>query len=232
MGTVLSLLSCVVTSRASAEDGTAGRGAEHGGDRDARGERADLPARLADDDTADGRVDGDLALVLGLGLSVAEHPRGAVDLRVRYVDTVGVFATYEESFGAAAADPVRVMASGLELRPLFLGRWATGSELGVRWADLIIDSLGLELGAFIEQPLGAPIASRPGMEAGVGIGVPLFGSASGPWLDVHAIARWSSSVLAGESVGGEDDRALVLSITLAYHRFFATHTVDVRDAAP
>ena len=119
----------------------------------ARRMRADLPDRLADHDTADGRMDGDVGVVVGLGATFSgQSVRSAAEVRVRYLETAGIFATYEDGFGAASSDPVRVLATGIELRPLFLGRWVTGTELGLTWSDLVIDSFGLEVGAFFEQP--------------------------------------------------------------------------------
>jgi len=198
----------------------------------ARRMRADLPARLANPDTADGRVDGDVGIVVGLGVTVAEEPRAAAELRLRYLDMVGLFVTYEDAFGAPAVDPSRVIATGLEVRPLFLGRLVTGNELGVQWADLVIDSFGLEVGGFFEQPAMGSFLSHPGFQAGIGLELPLFGQVNGPWLDVHGGARWSDGVVEGGPIAGPADRALFLSFTLAYHHIFATHLVDVHDRAP
>jgi hypothetical protein len=195
--------------------------------------RADLPARLADPDTAYGRIDGDLGLVLGAGATFAAGaPRPSAELRVRYVDTAGVYLTYEDSFGARSADPQRVFGTGLEVRPLFLGRWVTGNELGLRWPDLIIDSFGLEVGAFFQQPAGAAFGSRPGLSAGFGLELPLLGRASGPWIDIHAAGRWSDGVLGGGPVNGPSDRAFVVSVSLAYHQLIKAHLVDLNDRAP
>ena len=105
-------------------------------------------------DSTYGRIDGDIGLVLGVGLAVGpDAPRGAVDFRVRYLDTVGVFFDYEDgSMFGHGAEPVRVLAGGLELRPLFLGRWLTGHEIGNARLDLALDSLGFELGGVFAQP--------------------------------------------------------------------------------
>src|SRR5438445_8399900 len=75
-------------------------------------------------DTSHGRVDGDLSASLGLGAAFGPRgPRGAADMRVRYLWTAGVFATYEDGplFGSDA-EPRRAFAFGAELRPLFLAR--------------------------------------------------------------------------------------------------------------
>src|SRR5512135_3248289 len=68
-------------------------------------------------DTSYGRVDGDVSLVMGAGVTLAPRvPRPSIDLRLRYIETLGVFWNYEESFGISN-DPSRVMALGMELRP-------------------------------------------------------------------------------------------------------------------
>ncbi len=187
-------------------------------------------------DASYGRIDGDVSLVAGLGVTAGPRgPRAAADLRLRYIDTVGAFVTYEDgpAFGTGnGTDPRRVLATGLELRPLFLARWLVGKELGNPRLDLTIDSLGLELGAFFAQPTGAAFASRPGFQAGLGLELPIFTRASGPWLGLHGGARWSDAALAGDSLRGPSDRALFLSITLAWHQVFGAHVVDINDRAP
>ena len=224
-------------ARAAGADPANGKDAENAADtaRDvahsqSRTARADLPARLADDDTADGRVDGDLGLVFGLGVAVAGSPRGAAEVRLRYLETAGIFATYEDGFGGP--DPLRVFAAGLELRPLFLGRWVTGRELGIRWMDLVLDSFGMEIGTFFEQTAHAPMNTPPGLQAGLGLELPLIGTVNGPWIDIHAGARWSDVVLEGGAVRGPTDRAVFVTVTVAYHRVFGAHVVDVNDRAP
>jgi hypothetical protein len=194
--------------------------------------RADLPARLSGPDTADGRVAGDVGVVVGVGVTVAEEPRAAAELRLRYLDMAGLFLTYEDGIGSASVGPARVLATGIEVRPLFLGRWVTGNELGIRWSDLVIDSFGIELGGFFAQPPLGSFGSPPGLQAGLGFELPLLGAADGPWIDVHGGARWSDAVIAGGPVHGPADRALFLSLTLSWHHIFATHLVDAGDMAP
>ncbi len=214
--------------------------ARHAAADEGRLARADLPARLADPDTADGRIDGDLGLVVGVGTTLrGDAPRGVADLRLRYLDTAGAFVTYEDGFGANAPGPERLVAVGFELRPLFLARWVTGRELGVVWPDLVIDSLGLELGAFFEQPGQASFDARPGMQASVGLELPLLARATGPWIGVRLGGRWSGAFLSGGTevvaccsapLPGQSEG--FLSITLAWHQLFATHVVDLSDTAP
>src|ERR1019366_4742582 len=70
-----------------------------------------ISARAEDPgDTAYGRVDGDLSVVVGVGATLAPRaPRPSAELRLRYIDTIGVFCTYEDALGIDT-DPRRVFA--------------------------------------------------------------------------------------------------------------------------
>ena len=181
-----------------------------------------------------GRLAGDVTLVGGLGAVVAARGvRAEGEVRLRYLESAGVFASYEDAaLVGSAAEPVRVLTTGLELRPLFLGRWLTGRETQRARLDLVLDSFGLELGATFAQPAGASFASRAGVQAGLGLEVPLLPDATGPWIGLHAGARWSDDALATGVVRDADDRSAYLAITLAWHQVVAAHLVDVGDRAP
>jgi hypothetical protein len=182
-------------------------------------------------DSSNGRADGDLGVVLGVGATVAPRgPRGAVDARLRFLDTAGLFFTYEDgSIFGLSAQPERVLAVGVELRPLFLGRWLNDLEWGRPRLDLLLDSLGLELGASFSQPEGRPFDSEAGLQAGIGVEVPILSRASGPWIGLHGGIRWGPRALAGEGIVDPDDRSLFLCITLAYHQVFRAHAIDAGD---
>ncbi|HEY2518185.1 MAG TPA: hypothetical protein VGI39_45255 [Polyangiaceae bacterium] len=185
-------------------------------------------------DTTYGRIDGDLGVVAGVGVTVGPHdPRGEVDLRFRYLDTAGLFVSYEDGalFGNGA-EPLRVLAGGLEIRPLFLGRWLTGREFGSAPFDLLLDSLGVDLGMVFLQPAGGSFGDRPGLQLGLGVEFPILLRASGPWLGLHGGLRWSDAALAGATVVDSADRAAYLSITLSWHQIFGAHAVDLNDRAP
>src|SRR5580692_3816490 len=86
--------------------------------------RADEFSRPAYVDTTYGRVNGDLGVSVGVGATFSPSaPRGTLDLRLRYLDTVGIFGGYEDGLSATSSDPRRVLAMGFEIRPLFLARW-------------------------------------------------------------------------------------------------------------
>jgi hypothetical protein len=196
-----------------------------------------------------GRIEGDVTVVVGAGASIASGgPRAAAELRARYLETAGLFATYEDgALVGSSVDPRRVLAFGLELRPLFLYRWLKGHETRrARW-DLLLDSLGLELGmtwaggppetppeASMARPGGAPgngFGSHPGIDAGLGLELPLFSEATGLWLALHGGLRWSDDALASGPVH-PDDREAYLALTLAWHQVVSTHLVDFGDEAP
>jgi hypothetical protein len=182
-------------------------------------------------DSSYGRVDGDVSVIAGLGGVVA--PRGlraAGELRVRYLETAGLFATYDDAeVWGSASEPRRSIAMGIELRPLFLFRWLQGHELQRPWIDLTVDSLGLELGAVFAQPAGASFGSRRGLEVGFGIELPILPHASGPWIGVHGALRWSDDAIASWVVRGPDDRQAVLALTVAWHQTLGAHLVDAKD---
>jgi hypothetical protein len=181
-----------------------------------------------------GRIAGDACLVVGAGAVVA--PRGARaegDLRLRYLDTAGLFASYEDAlFESAGSEPHRVISGGLELRPVFLYRWLRGLETRRDYFDLAIDSLGLELGAVLAAPSEAPSDLRPGVQVGLGLEIPLRPAATGLWMAVHGGVRWDDRSLALGSVQDARDRAAYLTMTLSWHQVLSTHIVSVSDQLP
>jgi hypothetical protein len=189
------------------------------------------PAR-ADDavEPSYGRVEGDLSLVLGAGVVAAPRGgRGEVELRARYLDSAGLFVTYEEgpAFGSAA-EPGRVLAGGFELRPLFFYRWLQGQETQKAWADLVVDSIGIEMGATLSQPSGQGLTEW-GLQVGLGVEVPILPRATGPWVGLHGGVRWSDQAIASGQVQGADDRGIYIALTVAWHQVVLTHLVDVAD---
>jgi len=187
-----------------------------------------------DTDTSYGRIEGDLSASVGIGAAFGPRgPRAAADLRLRYLWTAGLFATYEDGllFGSAS-EPRRAFATGIELRPLFLVRWLQGLETGNGYLDLTIDSLGLELGAVFMEPEGRSFGSRPGLQAGIGLQLPVLPDVTGPVIGVHGGARWSDAALAGRPIEGPSDRALYLLLTIAWQQAFKAHVVDLGDRAP
>lgn len=179
-----------------------------------------------------GRIEGDVTLVGGVGAVVSPGgPRLEADLRARYLESAGVFATYEDgSFGSA--NPRRAVTAGLELRPFFLYRWLRGHESRRAGWDLTVDSIGLELGVVWPQPAEGVFALHPGFEAGLGVEVPLMLEATGLWLAFHGGLRWSDETLGTGLVSTAGEREGYLAISLAWHQLVVAHVVDVGDRAP
>jgi len=185
-------------------------------------------------DASHGRIEGDLAVVTGLGAVVSPRgPRMAADLRLRYLWSAGLFVTYEDGpLVGSSAEPRRALATGLEVRPLFLARWARGLEIGSPYPDLIIDSFAIELGAVFLQPRGESFGSKPGLQAGLGLEVPFFPRASGLWIGFHGGLRWSDAALAGTGADTASDRGGYLLVSLSWQQVFGAHVVDLNDRAP
>jgi hypothetical protein len=191
-------------------------------------------ARADTVDPSYGRIRGDVTFVVGVGATVAEGgTRGEAELRLRYLETVGLFGAYEDGpiFGASP-EPRRAIVGGLEVRPLFLFRWLQGHETQHAWLDLAIDSFGIELGVVGQQPAGTAFASQAAAQFGLAFEVPVIGKGTGPWLGVHGGIRWSEAALASGDARTTDDRAAYLTITLAWHQVVVAHVVDVGDEAP
>lgn len=182
-------------------------------------------------DTSYGRIDGDLSFGAGLGSAFGPRgPRAAVDLRLRYLWTAGLFFTYEDGpIWSSSAEPRRAFAAGIEIRPFFLARWANGYETGNPWLDLSIDSLGLELGAVFVEPAGRSFGKNPGLQAGIGFQIPVLGRATGPQIGVHMGGRWSTASLAGDTINAAGDRSAYLLLTVAWQQVFGAHIVDLGD---
>ncbi len=182
-------------------------------------------------DSTYGRVEGDFTLAFGLGATLT--PRGgsgAIDFRARYLDTAGVYVSYDEGFGGPA-EPTRVLTTGIELRPNFLSRWLTDSELGIPYLDLFIDSFALELGAAIVQPKMGDFGDRIGLQAGLGLEFPILPRASGPWIGFHGGIRFSDKGLSRE-LQTPLEQSAYLTITIAWHQVVRAHAVDLGDRIP
>jgi hypothetical protein len=185
-------------------------------------------------DPSYGRIEGDVSVAVGAGGTIASGgPRVGGELRLRYLETVGLFGTYEDGpLVGLSPDPSRVVTAGFELRPIFLYRWLDGYETRRARIDLTIDSVGLELGMVWAQPEGASFSSRPGVELGLGVEMPITLDASGLWLGFHTGVRWSDYTLATAQASTSAEREFYLAVALAWHQMVVAHVVDVGDRAP
>ncbi len=184
-------------------------------------------------DGAYGRLDGDLELGVGVagGVIASERrPVVAVEARARYLQSAGVVLQYEEADAFARAQTLgdyrRGFVAAVELRPLFPIRFLKAMERGPALADLVLDSVGLEVGTFFGALDGSP-AARAGLHLGLGVEVPLAARASGPWLRLGGALRWTAPRLEGQEDRGT--RFLLLTVGLAWHQMVGAHLVDVGD---
>lgn len=117
-----------------------------------------LPAHADDSaqrgDGVYGRLDGDVTLSAGLGAGAVFPARGdaalstALELRARFLDAAGLFVVPEWRPDAASE-----VTLGLDLRPLFPARFLMNMETGLPWVDLLVDSIGVDVGVAL-LPIG------------------------------------------------------------------------------
>lgn len=164
-----------------------------------------------------GRFDGDLVLSVGVsGGPVFDRGfRGGLvelDLRARYLDAAGLVVApawfHDPAFPLREAidDGAGRLFVGLEVRPFFPARFLLDLWTGSRWTDLLIDSIGVELGVVV-GPFGAPGTSDGVAFAwGAGVELPLLTSdqlAHGLRLRL-AVRRVTSR--SGDQAGPEGER--------------------------
>ena len=172
-------------------------------------------ARSASGATGDGvygRFDGDLDLGLALGaeLGSAGHAAPAVRASAHYFSIAGVYVAGRIKAGDQSAPSL--FGVGVDLRPLFVPRWAKGYETGPGLFDLTLDSLSLSLGAFWAQPAAHEPEATRGFDAQLGFGIPLLATAAGPWLEARGALRYPD--------GASREEAVILA--LSWHGFATT----------
>ncbi|MEI9954544.1 MAG: hypothetical protein WDO74_37650 [Pseudomonadota bacterium] len=161
--------------------------------------------------------DGDLDLGLALGAEFGSAGRAAPTLRAsaHYFSIAGVYVAGRIKAGDASAPSLFGM--GVDLRPLFVPRWAKGYETGPGLLDLTLDSLSLSLGAFWAQRAAQTAEPTRGFDAQLGFGVPLLATAAGPWLEARGVLRYPD--------GASREEAVILA--LSWHGF-GDHTLQSR----
>ncbi len=180
-------------------------------------------------DASYGRLDADSAIAISGGAAIdVRGVRGALDLRYRYLHSAGIFLTYEEGFGGRS-EPLRLGVAGFELKPLFLARFLQGGELGSPRIDLFIDSLSIELGAFVAQPAGRNFGAVGGLSFGFGLEFPLLPHIAGPFIAIRGALRWSREALSAAESTNVDVRAFVFTIAFGWEATFGTHVIDIGD---
>ncbi len=151
-----------------------------------------LHAPLPGSDGVYGRFDGSLQLSLSAGAELeASDPRAALRLAGHYFWTAGAYLRYSDALGAESERPLRVLSLGVDVRPLFLPRFALDVEQGPALLDLTLDSFSLTSGAYFAQPQVGSFGDDRGFELGLGLGVPLLAEAAGPWLELRGERRFA-----------------------------------------
>jgi hypothetical protein len=159
-----------------------------------------------------GRFKGDLDLGLALGAELDDgSARGAARVSLHYFYTAGLYFTYRDRLNDGG-ELRRVLSLGIDMRPLFIPRWAKNMQQGPSVLDLALDSLSLGLGAFWDQPQMGSFGKERGFESSLGFGVPLSGQAEGPWIESRAQLAF---------LGLDSARAQFL-LLLGFHAFFAS----------
>jgi len=158
------------------------------------------------------RFDGDLDLGLAVGAELGSAGRAAPALRgtAHYFSIAGLYLSGRLKAGDDSASSL--CSVGVDLRPLFVPRWAKGFETGPGLFDLTLDSLSLALGAFWAERARPAAPRERGFEASLGFGVPLLASAAGPWLETRGLLRYPDN----------GARAEAILVGFAWHGFVTT----------
>jgi len=174
-------------------------------------------APLPGSDGVYGRLDNSLDLGFAAGAELeAGEPRAALRLSGHYLSTAGVYVRYSDAFGAEGERPLRTLSFGVDLKPLFLPRFAQDTEHGPALLDLSLDSLSLNSGIYFAEPRTGSFAAERGFDLGIGLGVPLLAEAAGPWLEGRAERRFAD----------EAENAWLFSVFFSWHALTWTTEPD------
>ena len=189
-----------------------------------------LPTRS---DGVYGRLDGDFVWALAAGVeSWSKQGRATLRASAHYFYMAGIYASYGRAW-TQASNPQQhgdVGVVGFELRPGFLPRWSLDLQRGPALLDLVVDSLSLAAGAYwgqaqSENPWGSAATGANGwsrgLEASLGVGVPLLARATGPWLELRAGGRWNN----GEQ---PTDHPWGVQVLLSWHQLWQSPLRAVR----
>lgn len=140
-----------------------------------------------------GRLERDLVLSAELSGGAAQPhgddwaPAADLTLRARYLDMAGVALGFRRTFAARRDDALFV---AVDLRPAFFARVNFDFQRGPRWLDLMLDSIGLELGAAWVRP-GEGRGEGVAALVGVGVELPLYWRDGAEAVMLRAGARWT-----------------------------------------
>jgi hypothetical protein len=190
-------------------------------------------ARAGDEeDGVYGRLAGDLDLRAHGGLAVLPgNTQVAVGASAHYLSTAGVYVLYTDAPGKTPSGISQSLSVGVDVCPLFLARFAKNLEHSSPFVDLLLDSVGFELGALWDSSRSAAwsVSKRPGVELAVTFAIPLMARAAGLYLAFRAGVRWNPWEMSQEVQPPEANHYAVLSVALGWRQFFRAHLVDVSD---
>ena len=185
------------------------------------------PALAQSGDGTYGRIRGDLALSVealgGVSSAGAWAPAGSVAVRARALDMVGLALGYDRAFGDGRYDFAH---ASVDFRPLFFARWAYDLERGPRWVDLMLDSLGLEVGVAWLRP-GASDGGGASFVLGGGVDLPLWVGERSLW-SFRIGARWLSAKRWDTQGPGRDDGGVEVLAGIAFRTMVRAGLVYAR----
>ncbi len=157
-----------------------------------------------------GRLATETTLTLGLGagaqLTENQSFLSLVDLRWRYLESVGVVLNPELRASGDVAFHL-----GIEVRPLFWWRFLQGRQVGTRFVDEWIDSIGFEMGAsYIREDS----ASKPGWMLGLGCDLPFWHFREPQAVFLHVGLRYVHSLASDYGGSSQDFQDLSAYVTL------------------
>jgi hypothetical protein len=178
-----------------------------------------------------GRVEGDLLFDGSVGAALGSSGFGLeTHVSLLYLSSVGLYGRYIEMLGKDDAPFDRLFGVGVELRPLFLGRYALDLERGPAHLDLFLDSFAFVLGATFRDENPGSFEGLPGLEAGLSIEFPLLGRASGPYVGFLGLLEYGHDDLVGRRDRDVLERGSTLVFTFSWHQIFDAGLVDLRDS--
>jgi hypothetical protein len=142
-----------------------------------------LPAR---GDGVYGRFDGDMDFGLGLGVRAGTEAVGpTARLSVHFLQSLGLVGQF--TWPSTHRHERWEAALGLDVRPLFLPRWALDLEQGPAFADLLLDSLSVSAGPVFTRYQSE---TRTGFGLDLGAALPLSSHSRGFWLHLRGGPQW------------------------------------------
>jgi hypothetical protein len=149
-----------------------------------------------------------LSAGLGGATTSEVHQKLFFDLRARYLDVIGLAVSPEWNFGGQKG----AIAIVLDLRPLFIARFLSNAYFGRAWIDLLLDSIGAELGSWLgpsDHRFGA------GLLLGIGVEAPLYpGESTGLWLRLAGRYVVASSNDKTSPQGGKSEFSVMMALLI------------------